>query len=184
MRQTRPFAVLGRHIAQDSLLYSLYLPHAALVTAKALAAARRLGLPPESLEFVEQAGLLHDIGIARVHESRLGCFGKAPYMQHGVLGREILEAEGLPRHGLVAERHIGVGLTRDEILAQELPLPARDFLPETVEERLIAWADLFFSKKRDELWLEKPPERVRAEMARFGQDKAAIFDEWSREFAG
>jgi uncharacterized protein len=184
MQRINPFAVLGAHITQDSLLYSLYLPHAAMVTAKAVRAARRLGLPRESEAFIEEAALLHDIGVVRTNEPRLGCHGQAPYLQHGVLGREILEAEGLPRHGLVAERHIGVGLSREEILANELPLPARDFHPQSVEERIIAWADLYFSKKPEELWMEKPAGRVYAEMARFGEDKAAIFEAWRREFEG
>jgi uncharacterized protein len=184
MSSVNPFALLGKYIPQDSFLYATYIPHAVLVTAKASAVGRRLGLPENSLEFIQEAGLLHDTGVVRVNEPRLGCFGVAPYLQHGILGGEILKSEGLPRHALVAERHIGVGLTGEEITANNLPLPARDYVPETMEERIIAWADLFFSKKSEELWSEKKPERIRAELARFGQNKVDIFDRWSREFGG
>ena len=45
-----------------------------------------------------------------------------------------------------AKRHTGAGLTKKEIIEQELPLPQQDFLPETTEEKLICYADKFFSK--------------------------------------
>ncbi|MGE4558101.1 MAG: HD domain-containing protein [Desulfovibrionaceae bacterium] len=182
MGDIHPFTILGKYMVQDSLLYATYIPHVVLVAAKAAAAGRRLGLSEDSVEFIKEAGLLHDIGVVRVNEPRLGCTGAAPYMQHGILGGEILKAEGLPRHGLAAERHIGVGLTRADIEAGSLPLPAQDYIPETVEEKIIAWADLFFSKKRDALWSEKKPAQVRAELLRFGREKVDIFDRWNREF--
>ena len=52
--------------------------------------------------------------------------GRASYICHGVEGRRMLEAEGLPRHALVCERHTGAGLTVDDIISQRLPLPLRD----------------------------------------------------------
>ncbi len=58
----------------------------------------------------------------------------------------MLEAEGLPRHALVCERHTGAGLTVDDIISQRLPLPLRDMTPQTLEERLICYADKFYPR--------------------------------------
>ncbi len=60
------------------------------------------------------------------------------YIYHAPAGRALLEHEGLERHALVAERHIGLGITREEIIQQQLPLPRRDMLCESLEERLSA----------------------------------------------
>ena len=43
--------------------------------------------------------------------------------------RELLEKEGLPQHALVCDRHTGVGITIEDIRAQELPIPERDMTP-------------------------------------------------------
>ncbi len=120
--------------------------------------------------FIEEAAMLHDIGILLTDELRLGCHGSDPYICHGVLGRRILEDEGLPRHALVCERHIGVGLTHQEIKRQQLPLPMRDMLPMTIEEKLVCLADKFFSKKQGSLKTEKPLEAIRREAGRYGPE--------------
>ena len=75
------------------------------------------------------------------------------YICHGYLGGQILQKEGLPKHALICERHVGVGITRQDILQHQLDLPARDMIPQTIEEIVICFADLFYSK--DALKLEK-----------------------------
>lgn len=176
------FAIIHKYIEPTSLTYRYYLPHVSLVTAKALKIGHRLGLPAEQLRFIEEAAMLHDIGIVKVDEKILGCAGSLPYVCHLTEGRAILEAEGLPKHALVAERHVGVGLTQAEIRAQQLPLPARDLLPETVEEKIISWADLFYGKSTGRLWLEKPVDEVRKKIARYGERHLQVFDEWRAAF--
>jgi uncharacterized protein len=99
-----------------------------------------------------------------------------------VLGRELLEAEGLPLHALICERHTGVGLTLEDITSQNLPLPHRDMSPETLAERIICYADLFFSKNPEWLDQEKSVEKIRKGLAKFGSEKVAVFDAWQREF--
>ena len=49
----------------------------------------------------------------------------------------------------VAELHTGSGLTSAEITQQKLPLPARDYLPSSLLEKLICYADKFYSKSGD-----------------------------------
>jgi len=101
---------------------------------------------------------------------------------HGILGREILELEGLPQHALVCERHIGVGLTVDDIVGQSLSLPLRDMSPQTVAEEIVCFADLFYSKKPGKLTKRKSIESVRDNLSRFGESKVRIFDSWMQRF--
>ena len=133
-------------------------------------------------QFVSDAAMLHDIGMLETDSPDLGCHGSRPYLQHGIAGRLILEREGLPLHALVCERHIGIGLTAMEITEQLLPLPARDMLPISLEEQIICYADLYYSKGKKNRGMEKTPAKVRKSLARFGQDKPAIFDRWLQQF--
>ncbi len=95
----------------------------------------------------------------------------------------MLEREGLPRHALVCERHIGVGLSREDIIGQKLPLPQRDMRPVTIEEKIITYADLFFSKSSRPGQGERPIELVRERMARHGEEKIRLLDEWHELFS-
>jgi uncharacterized protein len=149
------FAIIHKYIPPHSPLYQIYLPHVTLVTAKALQIARKLDLSPAQQRFIEEAAMLHDIGIVNVAEYGGGAYCDRPYICHAPAGREILEQEGLARHALVAERHIGLGIAKEEILRQALPLPMRDMLCESLEEQIVCWADLFFSKTAETLWEEK-----------------------------
>jgi uncharacterized protein len=78
--------------------------------------------------FVESAALLHDIGRSRTHGIR-----------HGVEGAAIMRALGYEAVARVCETHIGAGIAKEE--AEELGLPKRDYLPETLEEKVVAHAD-------------------------------------------
>lgn len=127
------------------------------------------------LAFLHEAAMLHDIGVFRTHAPSILCCGDAPYLQHGIIGAELLRAEGLEAHALVCERHIGVGLTAADIVAQGLPLPQRDMLPVTLEEKLVCYADNFFSKSHPEQ--RRTFEQVRASVARFGGDNVQRFDD-------
>lgn len=91
-----------------------------------------------------------------------------------MIGRELLENMGYHRHALVCERHTGSGMTRDEIIASNLPLPHRDMLPVTMEEKLICYADKFFSKS--EPGIEKTIDQIRNELSRFGQGASERFE--------
>ena len=125
--------------------------------------------------------MLHDIGVGECDAPSIKCFGSAPYICHGIEGARILRAEGLPRHARVAERHTGSGLTAEEIKERNLPLPQQDFLPETLEERLICYADKFYSKSRA-LNTPKPIEKIRAQMEAHGAGVATRFLALENEF--
>ncbi len=162
----------------DSAAFAIVHEHSRMVAAKALRIARYLENSRLDLQFIEEAALLHDIGVSRVLAPHIHCHGSAPYICHGILGRQILEREGLPRHAMVAERHVGVGLTAKDIYDRRLPLPQRDMSPLSLEEKIVCFADLFYSKKPGQLAVEKSTDEIRTGLERFGADKTGIFDQW------
>jgi len=172
--------LLGRYFAGDTL--AIVVGHGRAVAGLALKVARVLELDEAECCFVEEAALLHDIGVCRIQAPSLGLDGGFPYIMHGIIGREILEKEGLPRHALVCERHIGVGLTLEDVIRQGLPLPQRDMSPRSTCEQIICFADLFYSKSPGRIELQKSPEQVRHKLAGFGGDKVQIFDGWMELF--
>lgn len=180
----KPADLIRKHYQGHPLAHRVLLEHSRLVTRKALEIARNLrdtGTDVD-LDFVAEAAMLHDIGMLFTHAPDLGCRGKLPYLAHGIRGHELLLVEGLPKHARVCERHTGVGLTAREIIEQGLPLPARDMLPESQEEKLICYADLFFSKTRGSRHQEKSPAEVHATLIRYGADKGDVFRGWLNQF--
>lgn len=182
MTTVDPFALMHRHIPPDSKTYRLYLPHVAAVASMATRIGVQQGLSDEQLRFLQEAALLHDIGIVKVDAAWLGCYGQLPYIAHLLEGRRILEDAGLPRHARVAYNHVGLGITAEEIEAQGLPLPAEDIFPETIEEQIISWADLFFSKNPRKLWRPRTVDQVRRKVARYGKERVACFEAWLARF--
>ena len=138
--------IIDKYYSGDGDLRTILIIHSQSVARKAL---QIVSLHPElnlDREFIEEAAMLHDIGIIKTDAPGIKCFGTEPYICHGILGAEMLRQEGLPRHARVCERHTGAGLSLNEIVSQNLPLPHQDFLPETLEEQVICYADKFFSK--------------------------------------
>ncbi len=131
------------------------------------------------LDFLEEAAWLHDIGIRYTHAPGIFCTGDSPYLCHGVIGREICEKAGLPEHGMVCETHVGTGLTEEEVAATGYPMPHRNMLPRTLEERIICYADQFFSKSTPN---RLPVDDVRRRVARHGEASLARFEALHSEF--
>lgn len=176
-----PYEIIDKYYPAGTVLRDIYLRHCRAVAAEALDINRRLSLGLDET-MVRGAALLHDIGIFMTHAPSIYCFGTHPYIAHGILGAELLRREGSPEEwASVAEHHTGAGLTAAEIKQQCLPLPEVDMLPQTQLERLICYADKFYSKSGD--MKRKSPERVRASMAKFGPDTLCRFDELVREFS-
>ncbi len=81
------------------------------------------------IELVRIGAYLHDIGRTVTHDVR-----------HGVEGGRLLRKIGIDeRICRIAERHVGAGLPAVE--AAKLGLPDKDFIPETLEEKLVCYAD-------------------------------------------
>ena len=172
-------SIIQRYYTPGNDDYRVLVLHSRQVAQLAVALGQRLianGVPLD-IDFVEEAAMLHDIGMCRTDAPGIHCHGTEPYIRHGIIGRQMLDGIGLYRHGRVCERHTGAGITADEIIAQQLPIdPPRDLVPETLEEKLVCYADKFFSKSRP----DDPPktlERARRSLAKFGGETLARFED-------
>ena len=172
--------LIDKYYPEDNALKRLLLQHSLSVARKALqivAFHPRLHLDSQ---FVEEAAMLHDIGICQTDAPGIYCHGTHPYICHGILGAAMLRAEGFERHARVCERHTGAGLSLHDIVGQNLPLPHQDFLPVTLEEQLICYADKFFSKSHPEQ--EKTIEQAERSLSKFGTEGLERFRNWVRLF--
>jgi uncharacterized protein len=131
-------------------------------------------LPPTlDVDLVRAGCLLHDIGVYRLY-GPTGRLDHDNYVRHGVLGHALLREAGLPeRLARFCSRHTGVGLTREDVRRQRLPLPVADYLAETPEERLVLYADKFHSKTTPPTFLTVGS--YSAGLSRFGAGKVSRF---------
>jgi uncharacterized protein len=175
-----PFDIIHKYYDPRSELYRILVTHSILVAKKALdiATAFQSRRPQDEVDlaFIYEAAMLHDIGIFRCAAPEIFCAGSAPYICHGMIGREILESEGLLRHALVCERHTGAGLSQQNVIQQKLPLPLRDYLPMSLEEKIICLADRFYSKTPHELFYEKKLREIHRSVREWGPDILARFE--------
>jgi len=167
--------LINKYYPDNPELLDLLLRHSRAVADKALAIASNHPEMNLDLSFIEEAAMVHDIGIFRTDAPGICCYGTEPYICHGILGAELLRKEGFPKHARVAERHTGAGITAADIISQNLPLPENDYMPETLEEKLICYADKFFSKSRPDI--EKTLEGARKSLRKFGGETMQRFDE-------
>ena len=132
-------------------------------------------------EFLEEAAMLHDIGIFRCDAPSIQCFGTEPYICHGFIGGQILRSEGWVRHALVCERHTGTGLSREQIERQHLPLPLDgQYEPEALEEQVVCYADKFYSKTHPES--ERTVVEAAQSLEKFGEAGVNRFLGWATLF--
>lgn len=102
------------------------IKHVCTVAAVAEAIALRCDA---DRSLVRAGGLLHDLGRSRTHGLR-----------HGVEGARMARAMGLPEElVLIIQKHVGAGITPEE--ARGLGLPDMDYVPSTLEERVVCHAD-------------------------------------------
>jgi len=163
-----PLEIIKKYYNPKSKSYKILVTHSDAVAKKALQIAERVKHLQPDFKLVEEAAMLHDIGIFMTNQPDIGCNGESPYIAHGTLGRIILEKEGLPKHALVCERHTGVGLSKEDIISESLPIPVRDMLPISLEEKIICFADLFYGKKPGKLREEKSIDKIEKKVSKYG----------------
>lgn len=177
--------LIDRFYPTEPRLRNLLLTHSECVAKKALEIADQYSEQHPDInidrQFIEEASLLHDIGIQNCDAPDIYCFGSLPYISHGVEGSRMLAENGLFRHALVCERHTGSGLTAEEIEDEALPIPARDMLPISLEEKIICLADKFFSKNPESLTREKSIPEIRKSISRHGSAPLARLDKMIKE---
>jgi len=122
-----------------------------------------------NLELVEIGALLHDIGRAKTHN-----------VHHAVAGAQIAKALGLPEPVIaIIKRHVGGGITAEE--AKKLGWPKDVYTPQTIEEKIVAYADkLIEGSKRvpieetiEKFSKELPPQAV-ARVKRLHREMLAL----------
>lgn len=88
------------------------------------------------LSLVEIGGLLHDVGRSKTHS-----------ITHILEGSKIVSSLGFSQSLVnIVERHIGAGIPSEE--AKKLGLPNKDYVPQTLEEKIVAYADKLVDRRR------------------------------------
>ena len=102
------------------------IEHVCTVERIALEIAVRSGA---DLQMVKAGALLHDVGRCHRHDAL-----------HASEGAQIAMDRGLPDPLVrIIRRHIAAGLTHEE--AEAIGLPPGDYMPETLEEKIVCHAD-------------------------------------------
>lgn len=171
--------VINTYYPKENQLKHILMTHSKQVSDFALELAANSSLAIDK-KFVYEASMLHDIGIFMTHAPQIQCFGEYPYLCHGYLGAELMRTEGFPRHALVCERHTGAGISKEEILSLNMPVPVKDMIPVSIEEKLICFADTFYSKTH--LGEKKSLSAARKSIAIHSEEGVKRFDEWCELF--
>ncbi len=177
-----PLDIIAEFYEPGSESFQILVRHGEQVANKAVETAMKVPHLKPDLKFINEAAMLHDVGIFETNTPELGCSGKHPYVCHGYLGRKILEKKSFPQHALVCERHVGIGITAEEIKLNNLPLPQRDMVPISIEEQIICFADKFFSKNGKMDRCEKSVEDILKSLQRYGPEKVIRFQKWMQLF--
>ncbi|UKK50235.1 HDIG domain-containing protein [Prevotella sp. E13-17] len=159
-------SIIDQYYAEDDQLRRLLLFHSRQVADRSLAICRQHPELPLDQQFVEEAAMLHDIGIRWCHAPSIFCMGESPYIEHGQIGGRLLRQMGFERHARVCERHTGTGLP--------------GFEPETLEEQLVCYADKFYSKSHPERVLTV--DQAAQSLERFGHEGVEKFLAWAKMF--
>lgn len=173
--------IIDKYYSEDNELRRLLMRHSRDVANLALDIARRHPELNIDMQFLEEGAMLHDIGIFLTDAPGIYCYGKDPYIRHGIDGATLLRKEGYPLHARVCERHTGAGITLKQIEEQWIPLPLQDYLPETIEEKLVCYADKFYSKSKPDK--VKTLEQAERSVAKHGADGLERFRLWRQMFA-
>ena len=111
------------------------IQHSQAVLKKAMKIASNFDNADKDL--IKKGALLHDIGRSKTHG-----------ITHAIVGAEIAKKYGYEKDVLnIIERHIGAGITEEE--AVKLGLPKKSYLPETLEEKIVAHADNLVSGSKE-----------------------------------
>ena len=179
-----PIDILEKYYDRSSKTFEILVEHGRQVASKAVKVAEKVADLRPDVEFIKQAAMLHDIGILYTDSPVLGCRGKHPYICHGILGGKLLENIGLKEYKNICERHVGVGISAEDVRRFNLPLPERNMVPISIEEQIICYADKFFSKNGNSQTEseEKTVDQILSSLKAYGQSKVERFQKWVEMF--
>ncbi|MBF0102682.1 MAG: phosphohydrolase [Desulfobacterales bacterium] len=175
------YDLIANYYPLGSKRYQILISHGQAVATKAISIAKNLNDNQIDLSFIEEASLIHDIGICFTNTPEFECYGSYPYICHGYLGRELLESHHLQKHALVCERHVGAGISVEDIELGNLPIPLRDMRPQSIEEKIICVADKFFSKSMDSNIPERSIQDILNNLSRYQESQVNRFIQLLKE---
>lgn len=171
----KDFALLRKYASGEES-FAIVSRHGLEVLGKAIEVIGRKRLYERvDLDLVVSGCILHDIGALDFFDRR----DMDGYIRHGILGAEILTREGREKEALIAKRHTGAGLTKEEIAQAGWLLPQEDLLPVSLEERIVCYADKFSSKRPD---AHETIETIMKEFEGYGPGPLARFRALREEF--
>ena len=159
-------SIINKYYPADDELRRVLLHHSRQVADRCLQIVRKHRELPVDVQFIEEAAMLHDIGIYQCNAPSIHCHGSEPYLRHGPIGGDLLRQEGYERHARVAERHTGTGLPGYE--------------PETLEEQIVCYADKFYSKSKPDRVLTVA--QAAESLEKFGHEGVLKFLSWAERF--
>lgn len=177
--------IIDKFYPEANALRDILLVHSRGVARLALQVVDKHPELQADRDIVEAGAMLHDIGITMCDANGIECYGTEPYICHGTLGGRMLRdhaaelgysAEDIEPYARICERHTGTGLTLEQIVERNLPLPHKDLTPETIEEQIVCYADKFFSKTHPER--QKTYEQATRSLAKFGEAGLIKFGKW------
>lgn len=172
--------IIDKYYPKDNKLKRLLIRHSKDVRDLALEIVDRHPELQADRQLVSDGAMLHDIGIFKTNAPTIHCHGADHYIRHGIDGAEIMRQEGREDIARICERHTGTGITAKQIEAQLLPLPMGDYQPETTEEKIVCYADKFFSKSHPER--KKSVEQAAHSLEKFGSEGVEKFLAWAKVF--
>lgn len=139
---------LHRKYSPNDKVYDLVYGHGRIVSEIALWCVNQMKDSSKvDVTMLEAGCLLHDIGTYLFFDEQAKVTNDRMYVQHAILGAKILEDEGVDqRISEMVSTHVLLGLSKEEIVSHSFPLPYRDYIPTSIEGRLLCYADRFHSK--------------------------------------
>lgn len=137
-------------LMRDLHIHQNIINHQLAVLREAREIAYNIKEYPVDLELVKAGAIIHDIGRFNTHG-----------FHHGPIGADFLRYLGYPEKlARIVEKHLMAGLTKED--AKQFNLPDRDYIPRTIEEKIVCIADKYVMgtkkvtiRERFDRWFER-----------------------------
>ncbi len=130
-------------------------------------------------ELVQTGALLHDIGVYKCHDDELNPVQEPGYISHGIEGYKILKKESYPEYlARFPLSHTGTGITTEDIERENFNLELKNYIPVTLEEEIVCYADKFHTKYPAFDTFDKAKSRLE----KFDPSKGILMNRFKKKF--